>query len=193
LEFTAVDPRAFPAWALMYAVSSRGADHMRAYCLTEIGEFPDDVVIRIAGTPAAVERFGVEGKGKLVAYFEDLRGLGDSLGLCKFSARGDYIFPERLSRLVEAVWGRRVEPEELRLAGERLINAERLFNLREGLTSADDTLPLRMLRDPIPDGPAAGHVVNLAPMLREYYSVRDWDLTSGRPSEAKLRQLRLNG
>lgn len=192
LELTAVDARAFPAWALMYAVSSRGADHMRAYCLTEFGEFPDEVVARMSGTPEAVQRFGVEGKGRLVACFEDLRAMADCLGLCKFVARGNYMFPERLVDLVRATLGRRLEAEELRLVGERVVHWERLFNLREGLRPADDTLPPRMLQEPIRGGPVDGHVANLTPMLNEYYSVRDWDPTSGWPSEGKLRQLALS-
>lgn len=191
MEITAVDPRAFPAWALMYAVSSRGADHMRAYCLTEFGEFSKDAVTRMAGTPAANERFGVEGKGRLVAYFEDVRAISDSLGLCKFLGRGSYFFPERLVGLVQAVQGGRVEGERLQLLGERIVNAERLFNLREGLTPADDTLPRRAFEEHIPDGPVAGRIVELEPMLQEYYSVRDWDLTSGQPADTKLRQLGL--
>ena len=62
--------------------------------------------------------------------------------------------------------------EDLRRIGERVTNAERLFNPRCGLTPADDTLPARMFKEPIADGPAAGHVVNLEPMLVEYYAAR---------------------
>jgi aldehyde:ferredoxin oxidoreductase len=60
--------------------------------------------------------------------------------------------------------------------------------MRAGLTAADDTLPKRMLEDPIPAGPAAGHVSRLAEMLPEYYRVRGWD-EDGRPTAAKLAEL----
>ena len=103
------------------------------------------------------------------------------------------MFPEQLVELVEAAMGKRITAEELLLAGERVVNAERLFNLREGLTPADDTLPTRVLTEPIPDGPVAGHVVELAPMLREYYAVRDWDMDSGWPSQERLAKLGLDG
>jgi aldehyde:ferredoxin oxidoreductase len=54
-------------------------------------------------------------------------------------------------------------------------NLERLYNQREGFTAADDTLPERMLNEPVADGPSAGFTVKLAPMLQEYYEFRGWD------------------
>ena len=75
--------------------------------------------------------------------------------------------------------------------GERIIQLERLFNLREGLTPADDTLPKRLLQEPVPDGPGQGQVVPLVPLLEQYYQVRGWDLNSGRPSAEKLESLGL--
>lgn len=194
MEMTPVDPRGFPAWALMFAVASRGADHMRAYVLTEFGEFPDETVARLAGTPKAVERFAVEGKGRLVALFEEARALVDCLGVCKFVARGTvYGFPEHMTGLVEAVLGRRMTSEDLRQVGERVMNAERLFNLRHGLTAADDRLPARFLEERLSEGPAAGRVVDLEPMLAEYYAARGWDRATGHPSAEKLSALGLAG
>jgi aldehyde:ferredoxin oxidoreductase len=75
--------------------------------------------------------------------------------------------------------------------GERKVNLERLFNLREGLTPADDTLPSRALHEPLPDGASQGRVVNLEPMLKEYYEARDWDRTTDYPSPEKLKELNL--
>jgi len=65
---------------------------------------------------------------------------------------------------------------------------ERLWNLAAGFTREDDTLPVRLLTEPLPDGPAAGHVVGLSPMIEEYYRARGWDAT-GVPSRRKLDQL----
>ena len=75
--------------------------------------------------------------------------------------------------------------------GERVWNLERLYNLREGFTAADDTLPHRLLNEPSPVGPSAGHVVHLAPMLAEYYEFRGWD-AHGVPTPAKLAALGLS-
>jgi len=74
--------------------------------------------------------------------------------------------------------------------GERVWNLERLFNLRAGFTKKDDTLPKRMLREPMPEGPAKGKTVPLEKMLGEYYRLRGWD-TEGRPTKAKRAALGL--
>lgn len=100
--------------------------------------------------------------------------------------------PENVARLLKVVTGFDLSPAEVKAAGERIVNVERLFNLREGLTPQEDTLPWRMLNEPLPDGPAKGQVVNVEPMLDEYYAARDWDRSTGYPSESKLRDLGLN-
>jgi aldehyde:ferredoxin oxidoreductase len=74
--------------------------------------------------------------------------------------------------------------------GERVWNLERLYNLREGFTSADDTLPDRLLNEPIAEGPSAGFVNKLPPMLEEYYQFRGWD-ENGVPKAEKLAELDL--
>ena len=80
-------------------------------------------------------------------------------------------------------------PECLKI-GERIWNVQRLFNLKAGLTSADDNLPRRFLEEPAPGGPGKGLVVNLDKMLKEYYELRGWD-KNGVPTPAKLAELGL--
>jgi aldehyde:ferredoxin oxidoreductase len=65
-----------------------------------------------------------------------------------------------------------------------------VFNLREGLTSAEDTLPLRLLEDAIPEGPSKGMVSHVREMIPEYYKLRGWD-EKGVPSDQKLNELGL--
>ena len=90
--------------------------------------------------------------------------------------------------------------------GERGYNLERLFNLREGLTQADDSLPERLTKTPQPvrgkhgvqpenNGKQAdagnektGYVVPLEKMLKQYYKVRGWD-TRGVPKQKTLKRL----
>ena len=67
----------------------------------------------------------------------------------------------------------------------------RVFNLREGFGRKDDTLPDRLLNEPVAEGPSAGYVVNLEPMLKEYYAFRGWD-NHGHPTQAKLKELQLD-
>lgn len=191
LEISTVDPRAYQGWALGYAVASRGADHMRAYPNWEFGEVPEDV-IREAGIPETVgDRFTVEGKGKGVAYSENIRTVTDSLEMCKTVSRGKLGLPSNVVGILNAVTGRDWNKEELMKIGERKVNLERLFNLREGLKPADDTLPWRVLNEPLPDGPSEGAVVNLEPMLDEYYEARCWDSETGHPKPEKLKELGL--
>ena len=74
--------------------------------------------------------------------------------------------------------------------GERIWNLERLWNLKAGFTKADDTLPERVLKDPIPTGPSKGEISHLDVMLPEYYELRGWD-NKGVPTDAKLHDLAL--
>lgn len=192
METVATDPRGQPSWGLGYATSSRGACHMRAYANFEYSGMDDKDMLRIAGTTKIRERFGFEGKGKAIAYLENLRAIGDSIGMCHFLTRAELGFQEVLAPLYEAATGIEMTPENLFKAGERICNLERISNLHFGLTPADDTLPARYLQEPVPDGPVKGQVCPLEPMLEEYYQARDWDRLTGYPSDAKLRSLNLN-
>ncbi len=191
LEISTVDPRAYQGWALGYAVSARGADHMRAYASWEFGDIPEETREE-AGLPETMtDRFSTAGKGRGVAYSEHIRAIADCLEMCKTVTRQKLGLTRNQVGILRAVTGREWTKEELMRVGERKVNLERLFNLREGLTPADDTLPWRALHEPLADGPSAGRVVDLEPMLAEYYAVRDWDRTTGRPSAAKLKELNL--
>lgn len=71
--------------------------------------------------------------------------------------------------------------------GEHSYNLERLYNLREGLTAKDDTLPKRLTRD-LQDPSDPRTRVPLEKMLPIYYKTRGWD-KEGRPTKRKLRRL----
>ena len=92
--------------------------------------------------------------------------------------------------LLEGVTGLEFTMDDMNTIGERVWNLERLFNLKAGLTKADDTLPDRILKDAISgdNNPAKGRVGQLDKMLPEYYSLRGWD-EEGNPTEAKLEML----
>ena len=74
--------------------------------------------------------------------------------------------------------------------GERISTIIRLFNLREGLTREQDSLPRRFFEEPLKEGPLKGRVVDLGPMITEYYFVRGWD-KEGKPTGEKLKELDL--
>ena len=121
--------------------------------------------------------------------------LGDSLVLCRFTAeRGFGLFVEEpYARMVRAVTGWDVSVEELERVGERVINLERLFNVREGVGRQADVLPWRVMHEPIPDGPSAGMRCppeELGAMLDRYYALRGWD-GAGVPTPERLAVLGL--
>jgi len=116
----------------------------------------------------------------------------DSAGICIFHTRGMALdtIPDVALSLLEVATGAGYNKETMFLASERIWNLERLFNLRAGLTAKDDTLPRRQLEEPMPEGPAKGHVVELDRMLPEYYELRGWD-KNGVPTPGKLAELGL--
>ena len=178
MEMPAYDPRGMKAQGLAYATSNRGGCHLRANMLGP----------EILGVPKMVDRFATLGKAGLLINLQNLNAVLDSLSVCKFTAfamKEDYY-----ARQLSAVWGEQVEPQELLLLGERIWNGERLFNLAAGFSRAEDTLPPRLLSEPVAEGPSAGQVVDLPPMLDEYYISRGWD-DGGAPSAAKLERLGL--
>ncbi len=178
LELPAYDPRGMKAQGLAFATSNRGGCHLRANMLNP----------EILGIPKLIDRFATLGKAGLLINMQHLNAVLDSLSLCKFTAfamKEDYY-----ARLLSAVTGETIEPQELLRIGERIWNAERFFNLAAGFSRADDSLPRRLLTEPVAAGPSRGEVVDLEPMLDEYYVSRGWD-GEGRPSERKLRSLGL--
>ncbi|MFX1450285.1 MAG: aldehyde ferredoxin oxidoreductase C-terminal domain-containing protein, partial [Promethearchaeota archaeon] len=108
--------------------------------------------------------------------------------VCKFTAFA--ISEDFYSRLVTAVTGINFSSEELMNIGERIWNLERLFNIREGFSRKDDTLPKRFLTEPLEKGGSKGTVVKLDEMLSEYYRARGWNV-DGIPLKSTLERLGL--
>ncbi|MBS3792680.1 aldehyde ferredoxin oxidoreductase family protein [Candidatus Bipolaricaulota bacterium] len=176
-ELPAYDPRGAQGQGLCYATSNRGACHLRGGFL---------VGAEILGAPEMINRFGHTGKASLAVEEQDVGAVYDSLTICRFS---HYAVPNPMvARLLSAAIGEEVDTEKLIRYGERIHNLERLFNLREGFGREDDTLPDRLLSEPLQSGPAEGKVVKLEPMLEEYYETRGWD-EAGKPTEKKAKEL----
>jgi aldehyde:ferredoxin oxidoreductase len=137
-----------------------------------------------------VNRFSSVGKAGLAVRSQDLGAAVDSLVVCRFAtfALNEYVW----ARLLSAVTGEYYRPQDVLKAGERIFTLERLYNLREGFTRKDDTLPERLLEEPVKSGPAKGRTVNLQPMLDEFFSFRGWN-QQGIPTSRKLEELGLEG
>lgn len=191
LEMIQADPRGLKGYGLGFAVSTRGADHLRSEPFIELYDDPE-LGLKMFNEPEATLRLGVRGKGKLVAYYENICALVDSLSVCKNLAENMNILDyPKIARLIEAVAGFEIKPLEVQAIGERIVNLERVYNVREGVRKTHDTLPKRFLSEPLEEGASAGHVVELEPMLMEYYEVRGWDKDTGIPTREKLEELGL--
>jgi len=195
LELFQADVRAMKGYALGNAVSSRGADHLRSEPWFEFSGDREEAIRRY-GIPEAADRLAWQGKGKLVAHFEEMAAVSDAIGVCKNTYNNmEALDWDETAELLSAATGWIWKGEQVRLVGERIVNAERLLNARWGITRRDDSLPRRFLDEPAgpPDSPSAGSVVELGPMLEEYYGVRGWNSATGLPAPGKLHDLGLEG
>jgi len=190
LEPPAYDPRGLKSMGLNYMTAFTGADHSRGHSEQEVFGIP---------VPQAVDRLATEGKPALTIFNQDVGGsVKDSSMLCTFVARLA-LLPKNLGATVIAdLWraaqGYEVTPEEVVRVGERLTNVARVWNLRAGFTRADDTLPERLMTEPLTTGASKGHVISPADrdrMLDEYYSLRGWD-ANGVPAAERLAALGLD-
>ena len=175
-EMPAYDGRAVQGMALEYATSNRGGCHVRGYLTSP----------EVLGIPLKTDPLVTEGKAPLLKTFQDLTAAVDSSGICLFTTFGIGL-PEIAAQYREAV-GSDETDEEFLLKGERIWNIEKQFNIAAGVEK--DTLPPRLLREALPDGPAKGKVAELDVMLKEYYEVRGWS-TEGVPTDEKVQELGL--
>jgi aldehyde:ferredoxin oxidoreductase len=193
LEIFQADPRGIKGYALGVAVASRGGDHLRSepsFEFTEDGE----AGLRRFGCLESAFRLEWKGKGRVVKYSEELSALADCLNACKNTITNMEVLSfEEAAQVLRLATGLPFEAEGVRQAMERVVNAEKAYNAYLGLTRQDDTLPRRFLTEPLPagSGPSTGSVVELEPMLDEYYAARGWDVATGLPTEAKLAELGL--
>jgi aldehyde:ferredoxin oxidoreductase len=188
LELPYHDPRAFVDMAANYATAARGACHLESISYW-LGY---GVRYDVYGwyNPVDYDPHDSVGKGQVAVDFQNYMAVYNPLGLCKFIAKGK-IEPQHIADLVNAALGWDWTAGDLLRTGERLCNLKRLINLRLGITSADDTLPDRLLTEPRPSGGAQGVLPDLGTMLEEYYNARGWT-PEGVPSPERLAMLGLS-
>ena len=185
-EFPGYEPRGAQAMGLAYATSPIGGSHMRG----------DPAYFELFGIPEYMDPHQWQGKGKVTKAHQDFFAIIDSAGLCVFfavrnlAAKDLGVAPVGILEYMNAATGADYTLEELMQAGERIINAERLFLVKAGFTRKDDSLPKRLTEEPAPTGPAKGLVCHLQEMLDEYYKARGWT-EDGLPGEEVLRRLGL--
>jgi aldehyde:ferredoxin oxidoreductase len=133
-------------------------------------------------------------KAKDATVLRDLENaltMFDVTGTCKFM--GLMLDAREWVALIASATGWEFTIEDFKKTGERVVNLSRAFNMRDGFSRADDTLPKRFLEEPMPEGPAKGHVVEqLNALLDNYYEARGWDKKTGKPTPEKLKELGLD-
>lgn len=188
LELPAYDSRAVQITGLAFAVANRGGDHVTAYI--QGPSFFDIPFLCIPDSRIGDSLVADPNEVHVLVDLENVMTALDTLGACKFM--GFCVDSNEWVELVEHCLGRKFTYDDMVQLGERAYNIARVFSIREGLTRADDTLPPRLLEDPLPEGPAAGKVnENLPAMLDKYYELRGWDKATGKPTPEKLKELGL--
>jgi aldehyde:ferredoxin oxidoreductase len=210
MELPRQEPRIAKGFGLGHATSNRGADHLYALPTIDVAGnldaarhfFPAEIV------PALMEADNETYKPDLLVLTEHYCAVADALGVCKFSTAETYAtYPEDLAEGLSALWGRQVSAQELLTAGERIVNLERLYNVRLGLSRADDHLPDRFLGEllpvhvfncdaatgeicRLPEPVHVGRLEDFEAMLDRYYRLRGWT-PSGIPTPDTLHRLGL--
>jgi len=181
-EMPAYDGRAIQGVGLNYATSNRGGCHMRGYTIET----------EVLGNPVfgpKMDQHTIDGKPQMCINWQNLTAALDATGACQFTTFG--IASAELAAMLGPLTGIEYSADDFLKCGDRIWNLERLFNLKAGFTAKDDTLPPRLLKEPIKTGPSKGKVSLLPEMLPEYYRLRGWD-ENGVPTAEKLQELGLS-
>jgi aldehyde:ferredoxin oxidoreductase len=173
------DARPLKVYNFRYAVSPRGADHLRISAPGAYG----------------LDRLPISEAAEKLRFWENIVTVPDLMGVCKFPYS---YYAETVEKtlnkilnivpgLYAAATGIKIDGEGLLKVAQRVNNLERAHNSRLGLTAADDQLPPRFTEDPMPSGPAKGAVHDiLEPMKAAWYRVHGWDEKTGLPSHETL-------
>lgn len=176
-EMPAYDARGIQGIGITYATSNRGACHVRGYMISP----------EVLGLPQPLDRFATDDKAVWTKIFQDLTAVIDSSGMCLFTSFA--LGAPEYAALLNAATGTNHTVDQLLEVGERIYNIERLFNKAAGMKAEDDTLPKRILNEPIPDGPSKGEVSKLNITLPQYYAARGW--VNAFPTDETLKRLDL--
>ena len=180
------DPRAFTSMAIGYATANRGGCHLENLTyFSESGAFPPSLI----GFDKFLSKHNDEHKAELCVIMQNFMNTFNALGLCKFLIRGR-TSPDQISKWVASATGWTFTGEDLMMAGERLHNIKRLYNVSLGISRKDDQLPPRLQYHDRKTGAAAGILPNMTKLLTEYYQYRGWN-EEGVPTKETLEKLGL--
>ena len=185
LEFALYDVRGSHGHGLGFIMSNRGACHVAS----DIGKiesgwttWPD------IGITGGYDPKADEGKGELNVTCENVSMLSNSATLCQFCLMSISITD--LTEALKASTGFDYDLNEIMECGDRIWMLQRGLNNLMGITAADDRMPKRLMT-PHTEGGAAGSVLNVELLLKDYYKARGLD-ANGRPLKDKLNALGLS-
>ncbi len=169
LETPAWPPRGAPGMGLALMTADRGGCHQRSFPVShEVGG--------LEWQGHKLERLSTEGKASLVVYQQNKLAALDTLVKCDFGTYG--ISEESYKMMLEAATGLKLaENNPWQQLGSKIWDETRKINIMHGFSKEDDTLPVRFMEEPLPDGPAKGHMItekDREKMLSEYYKLRGW-------------------
>ena len=183
LEVTYHDLRSNYGMALAYGIGLKGPSHnlLDAYYVL-IGVPLEEIGIK------TIDKYNDnEEMAEVCSLIMDYRALYSSMIMCSFCNP----LPSHNAELIQNAVGIKFGLEEVKLYGERIANIKRLFNIKMGLTPKDEKLP-KILTRPFNSGGAAGRTPDFAKLRKLFYQYRDWELSTGKPSKKKLKQLGLD-
>lgn len=195
LEVPSQEGRVLKGFALGHATSNRGADHLYGLPTIDTARLVDAGNAMIPHVmPSVMDPSEEACKPDLLFFSEHYCAVADSLGVCKFSTVETYpLYPEDLAKGLKAM-GVNTDSNDLLSTGERIVNLERMYNARLGLTAKDDKLPLRFTEETLlvqhGENVSEHTIQDMDAMLAKYYALRGWD-ENGIPTAAKLRELNL--
>lgn len=177
LEWSGYECRAALGQALAYAVVDRGADHNRIWC-------SDFFIGREKSSPTA--------SAELAFRHQCTRSACDLLGVCRFVSY--QIGFDYYAQMVSQATGWPTSTADIMRTSEMVFTLTRAYNIREGLSREDDSVPDRCFEEPVPSGSTKGHVLNRADFrmaLERFYEISGWDRQSGIPLQNRLKELGL--
>ncbi len=197
MEVSGQDGRTHRSIGLSHATGARGADHLRSLVVVDQLGYEDVARERWGADklPEILDPYTEKYKANAVFETENAYCIRDTLIVCWYSVSWPPIFwMDDFAAVLPLVTGEESlgSVENLIKIAERQLNLKRLFNAREGITRKDDTLPRRFTHEPMPDGPGKGQVVDLDPMLDDYYRLRGWDKETGLPTDETIKRLSLD-
>jgi aldehyde:ferredoxin oxidoreductase len=160
-------------------------------------DMADEVKKKIYGDPPNLDSstYSPERIALMVKWYEDLSFVRDSLGVCLFAVNTKSVIGNTYcAELISAYLGLNFSATDIMMAGERILNLLKAYNVREGLTRVDDTLPSKLFQEPLQNGTPEGPILSrdhMDKLLDAYYELRGWNTKTGVPTREKLGELGL--